>query len=104
MYLLSTSAAPTGTLVSFIAADVDNKYISTAIEQKDGAPGQWKVSLKITKLTEEDVKGKHTLTVTNAEGSTTYSFQLHRGEAPPPDTGNGNSEQPVEKFKGSAKD
>ena len=72
------------TTVPIGAADVNNKYISTAIEPKDGATGQWKVSLKITKLTEEDVKGKHTLTVKNAEGETTYNFQLHRGEAPPP--------------------
>jgi len=66
------------------SADAKGKYTSGSIEKKDGVEGEWEVALTIKALTEADVKGKHSLTIENEEGSETYNFELLQGEQPPP--------------------
>jgi len=82
------------------SADAKGKYTSGSIEKKDGVEGEWEVALTIKALTEADVKGKHSLTIENEEGSETYNFELLQGEQPPPD----NSDNPGRTVSGSAPD
>jgi len=72
------------TKVPIAGADENGKYSSGSIEEKDGLPGQWEVTLTINKLSKEDVESKNSLTITNAEGETSYEFQLQTGKQPPP--------------------
>jgi hypothetical protein len=73
------------TKIPIAGADENGKYTSGKLEQKDGLPGQWEVTLTINALSKEDVEGKNSLTITNAEGKTDYVFELQTGKQPPPE-------------------
>ena len=65
------------------AESLDKKFKASVIQESEGVPGEYLVTLTIKDLDPKLAGKTNTLTVQNDEGSMEYKFELRLGEKPP---------------------